>query len=158
MPSLKGLAAFAVLLAAAVAAPLDTTVTTSNGVAPAVLFQSNFPSSNDECGASTFINNSSPASPTVSDCLRIASNIALGGTWQVSVANLHKIVQYGTCAFGVTAVVGENVLFHVGNQDIIDLIHSSIDMFQWDGLVGAQGQMWCNPKMSEKVQWEIYHN
>jgi hypothetical protein len=31
----------------------------------------------------------------------------------------------------------------VGNQDIIDLIHSSIDKFQWQGLVGAGGHMNC---------------
>lgn len=35
----------------------------------------------NDCGDSTFVNQSSGGSPTVSDCQQIARNIAGGGTW-----------------------------------------------------------------------------
>ena len=35
----------------------------------------------NNCGDSTFVNQSSGGSPRVEDCLRIARNIAGGGTW-----------------------------------------------------------------------------
>ncbi|PPR01772.1 hypothetical protein CVT24_001812 [Panaeolus cyanescens] len=116
----------------------------------------------NNCGASTFINQSSPGSPFVSDCRQIATNIAGGGTWSVALIGHHQLVQYGTCAFGVQAPFALGVTnFRVGNSDIIDLINDSISRFEWSGRVGAKGNMPCqtDPGMFNiDVEWGIYHD
>ena len=134
----------------------------------------------NDCGDSSFTNESSSGSPTVSDCLQIATNIAGGGTWvylpksdflcnticwqkvpqTFALIAQHQLVQYGTCAFGVTAGYQIGVAYvKIGNQDIIDLIHSSIDKFQWNGLVGAKGELQCqtNASFTLKTSWGLYH-
>ncbi|KAJ5611255.1 hypothetical protein N7510_007974 [Penicillium lagena] len=112
----------------------------------------------NDCGDSTFTNESTGGSPTVSDCQQIATNIAGGGTWHVEGYGIqHQLVQYGTCAFGVT---NSDKGFKIGNQDIIDLINGSISRFQWSGLVGAKGEMSCQDDFSvedETVSWGLYH-
>ncbi|KAK9358199.1 putative necrosis-inducing factor-domain-containing protein [Lipomyces starkeyi] len=116
----------------------------------------------NDCGDSTFIDGSSSASPTVADCLQIATNIAGGGTWTVSqMSSFKTLATYGTCAFGVVAAPGQGGmdLFHVGNQDIIDLINSSNELFNWNGLMGASGQMPCQQVGFGplNINWAIYH-
>jgi hypothetical protein len=88
----------------------------------------------NDCDVSTFIYETSDASPLVLDCLQIATNIAGGGTWEVEddIGQQHQLVQYGTCAFGVQGS-RRGGLFHVGNQDIIDLIIQSVLDFGSDG-------------------------
>jgi hypothetical protein len=165
MPSLKGFAAAAIFVTSVWAAPQGSPATTTNGASPVVLFTPSPGNSVNDCGDSSFQNESSSGSPTVNDCLQIATNIAGGGTWTVSTIGSpqHQLVQYGTCAFGVTWN-GSNQAstYYIGNQDIIDLIHSSINMFQWNGLVGSKGVMNC--KSDEEgasggnVLWGLYHN
>lgn len=50
---------------------------------------------------------------------------------------------------------------HIGNQDIIDLINSSIEKFQWEGKVGAAGVMGCQSLTGlvggVDMRWGIYH-
>ncbi|PPR05583.1 hypothetical protein CVT24_002784 [Panaeolus cyanescens] len=116
----------------------------------------------NNCGDSTFINQSSPGSPLVADCQRIAQNIAGGGTWHVALIGHHQLVQYGTCAFGVQAPFAFAVWnYRVGNSDIIDLINDSIARFQWFDKVGAKGVMACQSDPSGQfmpnVEWGIYH-
>jgi len=140
-------------------ASVNAVAVTKNRRSPSVLFTESADDSINDCGDSSFVDASSSGSPLVSDCLQIAANIAGGGTWEVdSLPIQHQLVQYGTCAFGVTAN-GDNFLnsywYYVGNQDIIDLIHSSIDLFQWYGLVGASGYMNCQPDTD--VTWGLYH-
>ena len=114
-----------------------------------------------DCGDSTFVDQTSNASPSVDDCLQIVANIQNTlGEWEVenAVEEQHQLVQYGTCKFGVqgTAING-NVDFHVGAQDIIDIIHSSISMFASNGLVGAKGEMDCNGDVKQQsVEWGLY--
>jgi hypothetical protein len=129
-----------------------------NLAAPAVLFMTS--NSVNDCGNSSLINQSSGGSPKISDCLQIAANIVGGGTWTVeAVFNLpHQLVQFGTCAFGVQAKDVTGAWFKVGNQDIIDLIHSSVDRFSWNGLVGAKGTMPCQAGNGDgTVDWGLYH-
>jgi hypothetical protein len=89
-------------------------------------------------------------------------SIAGGGSWTVALIDQHQLVQYGTCAFGVQAsyVIGI-VDYRVGNQDIIDLIHSSVDMYGGAGVVGSKGTMPCqcdvDPGGTISVTWGIYH-
>jgi hypothetical protein len=121
------------------------------------------PPSPNDCGNSSFTDATSSASPRVTDCQRIVANIAgTQGSWEVEsvVGDQHQLVQYGTCAFGVTGTSGTgDVNFHVGAQDIVDLITSSVQMFAWNGLVGASGNMECQGDVgNDKVSWGIYHN
>ncbi|CDM27563.1 unnamed protein product [Penicillium roqueforti FM164] len=92
----------------------------------------------NNCGPSTFINQSSGGSPRF--------------------GVQHQLVQYGTCAFGVTS--GSSGA-RIGNQDIIDLINSSIARFEWNGLVGAKGSISCQQEATANLidmQWGLYHN
>ncbi|KAK9321250.1 putative necrosis-inducing factor-domain-containing protein [Lipomyces orientalis] len=113
----------------------------------------------NDCGDSTFIDGSSSGSPTVADCLQLAANIAGGGTWTEIGSGFKTLATYGTCAFGVQVDVAVAGLFNVGNQDIIDLINSSNELFNWNGLMGASGQMPCQQPLGDPVpvNWAIYH-
>ncbi|KAJ5831849.1 hypothetical protein N7474_000160 [Penicillium riverlandense] len=92
----------------------------------------------NDCGDSSFTNESTG-----------------GGTWEVDGRTQHQLVQYGTCGFDVeTKAKG----FKIGNQDIIDLINSSIEQFQWNGVVGSKGDMSCQDLISHvSVFWGLYH-
>ncbi|KAI1833998.1 hypothetical protein DTO006G1_7751 [Penicillium roqueforti] len=113
----------------------------------------------NDCGSSTFINQSSGGSPLVADCQHLARNIAGGGTWTVSASgSQHQLAQYGTCAFGIQGQVLETA--HIGNQDIIDVINSSIAKFKWEGKIGAKGTMGCQTVTKSgntPMTWGIYH-
>lgn len=116
----------------------------------------------NDCNDSTFTDTTSSTSPAVSDCQTLASNIAGGGTWTIFPTDQRQLAQFGSCAFGVTAAFSWTTAWvKVGNQDIIDLIHSSAQMFaSEDGLVGAKGAMGCQAgpvTENDEVQWEIYH-
>lgn len=70
-----------------------------------------------------------------------------------------KLVQYGTCAFGV------GMLHHffpvhakIGNQDIIDAIERSIELFAKDGKVGTKGVLSCDSLVDFPTDWGLYHN
>jgi hypothetical protein len=114
-----------------------------------------------DCGDSTFVDQTTSASPTIADCQQIIKNIQNTlGEWEVenAVEEQHQLVQYGTCKFGVqgTAIDG-NVDFHVGAQDIVDIINTSIQKFSWNGLVGAKGEMGCNGDVKQQsVEWGLY--
>lgn len=111
----------------------------------------------DLCRESSFENQDSSASPLISDCLQIATNIAEGGQWSVTSGAQHQLVQFGTCAFGVQGCCGD-AFFYVGNQDIIDIIHDSIARFGSNGIVGAKGQMKCTgAAIPPTVSWGLYH-
>lgn len=86
------------------------------------------------------------------DCEILASNIAGGGSWTLVGDVQRTLATYGSCAFGAETT---NVITYVGNQDIIDLIHSSIDMFTWNGLVGSKGSMTCEG--GAPTTWGLYH-
>ncbi|KAE8130935.1 putative necrosis-inducing factor-domain-containing protein [Aspergillus pseudotamarii] len=152
-------AVFATLLALAQAAP---TTQSLNANSPGVIFvQSTSNAMIDDCGDSTFENQTSDASPLVSDCQQITRNIAGGGTWEVEdFGGQHQLVQYGTCAFGVTGDKSING-FYVGNSDIIDLINDSISRYNWNGKVGSKGSMGCQSLTGlmggVTVTWGLYH-
>ncbi|KAJ5900892.1 putative necrosis-inducing factor-domain-containing protein [Penicillium subrubescens] len=115
----------------------------------------------NDCGYYTFINQSSGGSPLISDCQQITRNIANGGSWEVEdFGGQHQLIQYGTCAFGVTGDKSING-FYIGNPDIIDLINSSIGLFAWERLVGAKGVMGCQSLTGlvggVTVTWGLYH-
>ncbi|KAF3894541.1 Hce2 domain-containing protein [Trichophyton interdigitale] len=159
---------FASLIACASAAPAGMTAPAAT-TAPAPQTPNEKPNDPDlvfalspanDCGDSTFTNGSSPASPLVADCLKIASNIAGGGTWTVQVGGWHQLVQFGTCALGVRNAGPGWHAIKVGNQDIVDVINTSVQKFKWFDKVGASGEMPCQIVTTGwgNTQWSIYHN
>jgi len=110
----------------------------------------------NDCGGSTFENQSSGGSPTVADCRRLHDNIAGDGTWISNPNTQRTLATYGTCAFGVDNT-GLGIA-RIGNEDIRDLIRDSINRFQWNNLVGAKGRMTCQgPTGDQTVTWGLYH-
>lgn len=114
-----------------------------------------------DCESSTFVDQTSDASPSVDDCMGIVTNIqGTQGEWEVenAIGEQHQIVQYGDCKFGIQGLNKEgNVDFHIGAQDIVDIITTSIDMFGGSGKIGAKGDMDCAGTVnSQDVEWGIY--
>ncbi|KAH8649114.1 glycoside hydrolase superfamily, partial [Xylariales sp. PMI_506] len=139
----------------------DSIINLNSSLASAPNFPCNTPQGENYCGASSFTDDTSSASPTVSDCQQIVTNIQLGGDWTVSSSGVQsQLVQFGTCAFGIQGQglpVG-NVDFTTGNQDIIDIINAAISQFQFNGLVGAKGTMSCSGNAAvQNVLWGLYH-
>ncbi|RHZ56572.1 uncharacterized protein CDV56_100433 [Aspergillus thermomutatus] len=120
------------------------------------------PPGKDECGDSSFENQTSDGSPSVEDCQQIIKNIEgdAGTDWTTQVVgkNQREIASHGSCAFGVEATkVDGNVNFVVGGQDVIDIINEAIRRFGGGGRVGAKGNMDCNGNVkSQPVLWGIY--
>lgn len=162
------IAAVALLLASSLASPTpqplssDATDTSPLAERKTGLFQGG-----DWCGDSTFVNQNSAASPLIADCMRIVDNLSVWSvgtngkaTWEVEsfAKQHHQLVQYGTCAFGVQGNMGGDAYFYVGNQDIIDIIRSSVEKFGAGGTVGAKGDMTCHAgSFPPTVTWGIYH-
>lgn len=120
------------------------------------------PPGKDECGDSTFVDQTSDASPNVEDCRQIIKNIEGDGstdwTTQVVGHNQREIASHASCHFGVEATKTDgNVDFKVGGQDVIDIINNAIAQFGRDGLIGAKGDMDCNGNIkSQPVLWGSY--
>ncbi|KAI9368303.1 putative necrosis-inducing factor-domain-containing protein [Aspergillus egyptiacus] len=117
----------------------------------------------NECGESTFENETSDASPLVADCLQIIKNIEGDGStsfeWIVAGKPHRQILQFGTCAFGIEATDQDgNATFEVGGQDVINLIRDAVDKFG-EEKIGASGKMKCNGNIHDQdVLWGIYHD
>lgn len=119
------------------------------------------PPSPNDCGASTFTDETTDASPLITDCQQIVAQFTgTQDSWEVeaAVGEQHQIVGYGTCNFGVTGTTGTgDVDFYLGAQDIVDIINTSIEMFAWNGFVGASGNMTCQGDVNgDFVVWGIY--
>ncbi|KAF7126015.1 hypothetical protein CNMCM5793_002374 [Aspergillus hiratsukae] len=134
--------------------------TAQRGSSP--FYPCDIPPGKDECGDSSFENETSDASALVEDCLQIIKNIQgdAGTDWTTQVVgkNQREIASSGSCAFGVEATtVDGNVNFVVGGQDVIDIINEAIRQFGGSGKVGAKGNMNCNGNVkSQPVLWGIY--
>ncbi|KAF9054904.1 putative necrosis-inducing factor-domain-containing protein [Panaeolus papilionaceus] len=115
------------------------------------------------CEDSSFINQSSEGSPRVDDCLQIIRNIGYGEVYLLSLDTQHELATFGNCAIGAYSPFIRGVTnVRVGGQDVIDLINDSVRNFQWNGLVGAKGEMRCkvdpdNLDHLQNVQWGIYY-
>ncbi|AEO59465.1 glycoside hydrolase family 18 protein [Thermothelomyces thermophilus ATCC 42464] len=116
----------------------------------------------NNCGDSTFEDQTSAASPKVEDCLQIIKNIQDDGktewTIQVLGKNQREIAKFGECRFGVEATEQTgNADFKVGGQDVIDIINDAVEKFGGSGRVGAKGDMSCNGNIKgQAVKWGIY--
>ncbi|KAK3934190.1 hypothetical protein QBC46DRAFT_300262 [Diplogelasinospora grovesii] len=115
----------------------------------------------NDCGDSTFVDQTSDASPTVEDCLGIVNNIqGTAGDWEVenALGDQHQLVGFGSCNFGVQGDgKNGNIDFHVGAQDIVDIINTSIQKFGGSGKVGSKGEMSCKGTVKgQNVNWGLY--
>ncbi|RHZ59790.1 uncharacterized protein CDV56_103839 [Aspergillus thermomutatus] len=115
----------------------------------------------DHCGTLMFVDQTSDASLTVSDCMQIVKNIQnTDGDWEVenAIGNQHQLVQFGSCAFGVQGKgKNGNVDFHIGAQDIVDIITDLVNKFGGSGKVGAKGEMSCKETVKgQKVELGLY--
>lgn len=123
-------------------------------------FPCNKDNGKDYCGASSFENQGSDASPLVEDCLTIIKNIeGTDGEWNISpLKKQRELVHYGSCRFGVEGTnIKGNVSFNVGAQDIVDIIRDAIKMFGSTGRVGAKGKMQCSGNIKKQdVEWGLY--
>lgn len=112
-----------------------------------------------KCSGYTYEDETTSASPLVSDCKVLMSNIAgTTGTWTTGIGPQRTIPKYGTCKFGVQSVgVTGDVTFNTGSQDVVNIITESIAKYEWEGRVGAKGYMKCDGDAgSQKVKWGLF--
>ncbi|KAK4136083.1 glycoside hydrolase family 18 protein [Trichocladium antarcticum] len=106
-------------------------------------FPCDIPPGTDYCDDTTYVDQTSDASPTVEDCLQIIRNIEGDGStkFEAGIVGHKTIAKYGSCAFGVERVGGTGgaVIFQVGSQNVIDIINESVRQFGSSGKVGAKG-------------------
>lgn len=109
------------------------------------------------CGASTFVDQGSDASPPISDCLGIVKNIH-GGDYNKGVGVHHKLLTNGKCVFGVYGGAHGSVTYRIGDQDVIDAINGAVKRFsRSDGKIGAKGVFSCQGDASqEEVTWGLF--
>ena len=154
-----GLRFFALaVMAPVLASPARRLVTTPNAVYPSALFDRGI----NDCYDSSFIDMTSGASPTVNDCLQIVTNIQGDGTWTMESEDYRVLVRYGSCAMdALTQGPVPALLVHIGNQDIQDIITSSVDQFKSpDGLlVGSKGIMPCQTAGGRDIDvyWGVFN-
>ncbi|KAF2095059.1 hypothetical protein NA57DRAFT_79548 [Rhizodiscina lignyota] len=144
------------LCVAARAAPLKArAATTENDVATSTLFKRQ---SVNDCGDSTFINQTSDGSPLIADCKAMITDIIPGMTYDISDFEQSTVVKANTCGFGVQ-FDGGGVL-EIGGQDMIDVINTAISKFpSTNGKIGAQGVMSCQQELlpNTQVTWGLFH-
>lgn len=135
--------------------------TAGPGDNPDPSYPCNIAKGQDFCQISSFVDQTSDASPSVSDCQQIIKNIEndADASWDTGIATQRELVHYGSCAFGVESKSGAdgNVMYQVGAQDIIDLINESISKFGGSGKVGAKGVMDCKGNVHDTtIEWGLY--
>jgi hypothetical protein len=125
-------------------------------------FPCDIPPGKNFCGVSTFVGQTSNASPLSGDCLQIVRNIENDGStqWEISTAGLAQraIATAGSCRFGVEATSNQgNAVFWVGGQDMRDIIFDALTRFGGGGKVSGYGEMQCNGNIGhQSVKWGIY--
>lgn len=109
------------------------------------------------CGASSFEDQGSEASPTIADCKGIVRNIHGGSYKNQGVGVNHPILSNGGCTFNIYGGAHGSVTYSVGDQDVIDAIGGAIKRFsRSDGKIGAKGVFSCEGNAgSESVTWGL---
>ena len=112
-----------------------------------------------KCSGYTYTDETSSASPKVSDCQQIVKNIqGTNGEWTTGIGKQRSLASYGSCHFGVqnNGVTGD-VTFFTGTQDIVNIINSAVSLYASNGLVGAKGYMQCGGDVnSQMAEWGLY--
>lgn len=123
------------------------------------------------CGASSFINRVSDASPLIDDCKTLMTKLQyiMGrpDSWGIGNCQQRVLAEWGTCKFGIeqaephlTCKWGENpMVARVGFGDMVYAINESIIRFGTNGRVGTEGFFVCNPDtgyVAHNMQWGLY--
>lgn len=119
------------------------------------------PKGQDKCHISSFEDQTSDASPSVSDCQQIIKNIQgyPTSTWTTGIASQRELVHFGACQFGVESksCADGDVTFEVGAHDIIDIITEAIKRFGGSGRVEAKGTVDCAGNVHDTtIEWGLY--
>lgn len=106
------------------------------------------------CGMSSFAGETSTGSPKISDCVNLVEKFNPSKTYKIGTER-KEMGRYGNCRFMARAYSANTKL---GNEDIRDLLRSSIDRYAKDGRVGARGSMHCagGGSGAEKVDWWVW--
>ncbi|CAK7233391.1 hypothetical protein SEUCBS140593_008587 [Sporothrix eucalyptigena] len=108
------------------------------------------PKTTSDCGDSTFVDQTSSASPSVSDCMELVDDIEGSDNSYKIFSDQQAILTKRSCVFGVQGKSGGT---YIANQDVVDLIRDSIAKFGGSGKIGAKGTMVCG---GDSVEWGIY--
>lgn len=114
------------------------------------------------CQVSSFTDETSGASPLVSDCEEMIQELADADPprawYHVGIGPHHKLLTHKSCKFGVTAKgVHGSVDFKVGGQDVIDLTRDSIKKFAKNGRVGSKGKVDCHGNAGTlPIDWGLF--
>ncbi|PKX88871.1 uncharacterized protein P174DRAFT_435592 [Aspergillus novofumigatus IBT 16806] len=116
------------------------------------------PQAPTHCGDLMFVNQTSNASLSLSDCMQTMKSIQkTDGDWEVknTISNEHQLVQFSSCAFWVQGQgKNSNINFNISAQDIINIVLIS---FSWSGKVGAKGVMSCDRTVKgQQVECGLY--
>lgn len=113
----------------------------------------------DTCDDTTLINKTSGASPLVSDCAEVRDYYRRdNGYFRATIieagrSDWCRLVITRSCVFGIkTKNIGGT---EVGSSNIADLVELSINSFQWNGRIGAEGETTCADHRA-KTQWAIF--
>lgn len=116
----------------------------------------------DWCRSSTFEKDDADKRPAVGDCLQIVKNIDNSkGDHTVGIGSEKNIQDFGECAFYTKGYAEGNVVYRIGNQDIIDIIRDCVKQFEEDGRVACKGHTTCNGANTpgyKNVYWRIGWN
>jgi hypothetical protein len=112
-----------------------------------------------DCWDFTFEDDTTGNSPPIADCQRIVDNIVgTDGEWHTGIGPFKQLVSNGLCAVG-TQNDGVNgpVVYHTGDDDLVNIILESAKRFGKDGRVGAKGTMRCRGNVgNQPVKWSLY--
>lgn len=107
------------------------------------------------CGSTSIQNNTSPGSPSVSDCQTLAAQLAPQGPWNTSSEYTLTLGEYGTCALSVSQF-GETQ-GTIGGKDAAGLIKDSV-VFAAGGKVATSGGTVCkgpDGSFEASVDWNL---
>lgn len=140
-------------LFSALAFTLATTV--SAATADTTAIENHLFKRSDLCGTSSFHDETSSGSASVSDCNKIVRDMENeAGNFLIGPVR-DELYSAGNCRFMVYAKRGA-----MGSDDVADLIRDSISKFAKNGKVGARGSVTCKGVAEwsdqSKVDWWIW--
>ncbi|KAJ3496829.1 hypothetical protein NLG97_g2369 [Lecanicillium saksenae] len=100
-----------------------------------------------QCGPSTFVDQTSDASPPTGDCNEMLQELVdeKDSSWTTFEGTHRKIRTHGKCIMNVyTSIGGKSARYYIGHGDGIEILKEAIDKFGGSGKVGAKGTMRCS--------------
>ncbi|KAK3399996.1 putative necrosis-inducing factor-domain-containing protein [Sordaria brevicollis] len=118
----------------------------------------------DTCDDTTLINKTSGASPSVGDCAAVRDyyrndngHFEAAYFWDLWTSDWCRLVITRSCVFGIKSSHTDGTYF--GSSNIADLVDLSINRFQSNGRIGAEGETQCangGPNAPSYTKWAIF--